>query len=409
MSLSSVTRINFIDLFGVPGGLSLGFKMAGMNPVGTLDNFHDGLDTFSFNFPEVDEKNIVEADASKPYALELFRKETGLKKGEVDVIAGGPPCQGFSVTGRIKIASLVKNGERSGRSKDPRFIDDHRNYLYKMFVKFVKHYRPKIFVMENVPGMISYKNGSVMEQIMEDFKKIGYKKIRWMKLNAADYGAPQNRKRIFFVGSINEKFNFSWPVKTHSKKITNSAKKSRMRKHVSVRQAIGDLPRIGIPNKNLREKDNPISYGKPVTDFQIWARKKSNGIINNHVTRWHRPIDLKIFSVMKQGGYWEDIPISLRKKIGYSNKSFLDKWKRLSYDKPSWTVVAHLHKDGYMFIHPTQKRTISVREAARLQSFPDHFVFSGFKTSQFKQVGNAVPPLLAKAVGKEIKKAILSA
>ena len=402
-----MTRINFVDLFGVPGGLSLGFKMSGMNPVGTIDNFHDGLDTFSFNFPEVAEKNIVEADASKPYALELFRKKTGLKKGEVDVIAGGPPCQGFSVTGRIKIASLVKNGERSGRSKDPRFIDDPRNYLYKMFVKFVKYYRPKIFVMENVPGMISYKNGSVVEQVMEDFKKIGYKKIKWNILNAADYGTPQKRKRIFFVGSINTKINFNWPKKTHEE-YTGNGKKSNLKKYVSIHDAICDLPRISISRRSTKEEDNPLPYGKPVTDFQMWARKKSNGIINKHITRWHRPIDLKIFSMMKQGDYWEDIPIRMRKKIGYSNKSFMDKWKRLSYNKPSWTIVAHLHKDGYMFIHPSQQRTISVREAARLQSFPDYFVFAGFKTSQFKQVGNAVPPLLARAVGKEIKKAILS-
>lgn len=402
-----MTKIRFIDLFGVPGGLSLGFKMAGMSPIGTLDNFREGLETFSHNFPEVSAENVVKVDASKSYALELFRKKTGLKRGEIDVIAGGPPCQGFSVTGRIKIASLVRGGKRSGRSKDPRFIDDPRNYLYKTFVKFVRYYKPKIFVMENVPGMISYKNGNIVKQVIADFKKIGYRKIKWNVLNAADYGTPQKRKRVFFIGSISERFNFRWPVKTHVE-VPKHGKKSELRRYVSVREAINDLPRIGIPPRGAKVEDNPLSYSKPSTDFQIWSRKKSNGIINNHVTRWHRPIDLKIFSVMRQGDEWQDISKRLRAKIGYSNKSFLDKWKKLSYNKPSWTVVAHLHKDGYMFIHPTQKRTISVREAARLQSFPDHFVFSGFKTSQFKQVGNAVPPLLAKAVGRQIKKAILS-
>lgn len=397
--------LSFIDLFGAPGGMSLGFKMAGFKPVGALDIFDFGLETYKKNFPEVRGENVVCADASRNNIVEKFRKDTSLRPSDVDVIIGGPPCQGFSTVGRVKIASLVKNGQRNGRSTDARFIDDKRNYLYKSFIRFVEWFKPKAVVMENVLGMMSYKNGLVVEQIKEDLKKTGLQNVDSKVINAADYGTPQNRKRIFFIATRNG-HRISWPEQTHFSKseYDQSFLDPSMKEHVTVWDAIGDLPRVHKPYKGGKIVDAPIKYTKkPACDYQRWLRKDSKKVYN-HVTRWHRNKDHVVFSHMRPGQKWSELSSRDRRIIGYSDESFDDKWKRLPLSHPSWTVVSHIHKDGYMYIHPTQNRTISVREAARLQGFPDSFVFVGSRSSQFKQVGNAVPPLLAMAVADSVKK-----
>lgn len=399
--------LSFIDLFGVPGGMSLGFKMAGMKPVGALDIFESGIETYRKNFRETPDENIVCADASKNNIIEKFRKQTSLKPGEVDIIIGGPPCQGFSNVGRIKIASLVKKGQRNGRSSDSRFIDDKRNHLYKSFIKFVEEFKPKAIVMENVVGMTSYKEGRIIEQIKEDFQSAGYPNVEYKVLNAIEYGVPQFRKRVFFIATKNN-MSISWPKQTHFPKSEFDRKSllSNMKDYVTVGDALGDLPSLKLPEKGIKIKDSEKKYKKPPdNEFQKYARN-GHGTLHNNVTRWHRDKDIEVFKNMSQGGRWCDLSDEDREKIGYSDKSFNDKWKRLSNDEPSWTVVSHLAKDGYMFIHPTQNRTISVREAARLQSFPDWFVFYGSRSAQFKQIGNAVPPLLAMAIGKHLKKII---
>ena len=400
-----MTKFSFIDLFGVPGGMSLGFKLAGMKPVGALDIFDSGIETYRKNFPEVPEENVVCADASKNNIVQKFQKMSSLKQGSVDVIIGGPPCQGFSTIGRIKIASLVKNGQRNGRSSDACFIDDKRNYLYKSFIKFVDWFKPKAVVMENVPGMMSYKNGMVVEQIKEDFKEVGYKNVDSRILNAVDYGVPQSRKRIFFIATRGKK-PISWPKKIHfSKTDLDKAQLGKDARHyITVSDAIGDLPYLTLPQKNSNIADSVREYRrKPQCDFQRWAKGNAKNVHNN-ITRWHRKKDIEVFENMSPGSRWSELSIWDRKKIGYSNESFDDKWKRLPLNEPSWTVVSHIHKDGYMYIHPRQNRTISVREAARLQSFPDSFVFYGSRSAQFKQIGNAVPPLLAMAIAQHVKK-----
>jgi len=398
-----VVRLSFIDLFGAPGGMSLGFKMAGMKPLAALDNFKDGMETYRKNFGLKD--NAMCFDVNTNGTVKEFRDKTKLRKGDIDVIIGGPPCQGFSIMGRIKIASLVKNGQRKGHSADPRFIDDERNRLYKAFIKFVDYYKPKGVVMENVLGMRSYRNGSVTRQIIQDFNRVGYANADYSILNAADYGTPQIRKRIFFIAT-RKNIAIRWPKNTHFKKsqFDRSLLDPNLHEHVTVGDAIGDLPHMRPPAKNLKLKDFVKPYGKdPSCEYQRWARNKLVEVHNN-ITRWHRKKDLEVFQNMPPGSRWSELSARDRKKIGYSDKSFIDKWKRLSNNKPSWTVTSHLHKDGYMYIHPTQNRTITVREAARLQSFPDHFVFEGSRSSQFKQVGNAVPPLMAYAVAKSVKK-----
>ena len=403
-------KLRFIDLFGAPGGMSFGMKMAGLQPVAVLDNFEEGLKTYGRNFPEVPEQNIVNADASEKDIVKIFQRQTGLRPDDVDVIVGGPPCQGFSTVGRVLISKLIKKGMRKGRKAEPRFIQDKRNNLYKTFVKFVKYYRPKSIVMENVPGMLSYRDGWAVRQIMEDFGNAGYPNISYKILNAADYGAPQIRKRIFFIATRKNKIKSILPPPTHfaNSGLDRKQLDANSCDYVTVMEAIGDLPHLSIPEKAKKIKEAIMEYKTdPTCYFQTWARKNS-GKVDNNITRWHRDMDKEIFAKMKPGEKWKDLSARDRKRIGYNDDSFNDKWKRLPRNKPSHTIVAHLQKDGYMFIHPTQDRTISVREAARLQSFPDSFVFCGGRGSQFRQVGNAVPPLLARAVGKTVLRILQS-
>ncbi len=399
-------KLSFVELFGVPGGLSMGFELAGMKSVGALDIFEPGIETYRKNFPKVKKENVVCEDASVPNVVEKFQKITSLKKGDIDIIIGGPPCQGFSTMGRIKMASLVKNGQRKGNS-NARFINDKRNHLYKSFIKFVDKFKPKAIVMENVLGMVSYKNGTVVKQIEEDFKNVGYVNVDSKVLNALDYGVPQSRKRIFFIATRTNK-PITWPKETHFPKngMDRTLISPNLKNHNTVWDAIADLPLLKLPKKMSKVTHSEKKYKTdPLSDYQKWIRGKAEKVENN-ITRWHREKDIQVFKNMKPGGKWSELSKTDRKKIGYSDKSFVDKWKRLPIDSYSWTVTSHLHKDGYMYIHPKQNRTISVREAARLQSFPDSFVFCGSRSAQFIQIGNAVPPLLSMAIAKTVKKII---
>ena len=401
-------RFTFIDLFAAPGGLSLGFEMAEFKCLAAIDVDRKGMLTFQQNFPEA---VPIVADIRKLESDNLLRC-AGISRDDVDVIVGGPPCQGFSTIGRVKIASLVREGVwKNLKNAHPRFIDDPRNILYREFVRIVRDLQPKIFVMENVPGMMSYRNGEVVRQIKEDFRAIGYR-TEARVLNAVRFGVPQVRKRIFFIGTRIKDANIIWPNPTHMEPEGGIRKLEKfgenpLEKPVTVWEAIGDLPepvkgRPGLADLEL-DYDRP-----PFSKYQEWARRGSSKV-HNHVTRQHSERDIRVFSMMKEGMWWKDLPVEIKKLYGYRDDIFHDKMKRLRSDKPSWTVVAHLYKDGYMYIHPKQPRSITVREAARLQSFPDRFIFRGSRTDQFKQVGNAVPPLLARAVAECVRRMLEAA
>jgi len=401
-------RFTFIDLFAAPGGMSLGFEMATFKSIAAVDVDEKGMITYSQNFPEA--KTIVE-DIRKLSSDELM-KRAEISRGEIDVIIGGPPCQGFSTIGRVKIASLVKEGVWSLRNSHPRFIDDPRNVLYREFVRIVRDLRPAFFVMENVPGMMSYRNGEIVREIIEDFKKIGYRTEARI-LNAVRFGVPQVRKRVFFIGTRLSGVKVRWPrpahgdpniIRTTLEHFTDIG--VGLKPPVTVWEAIGDLPDPVLGKTRLA--DQPIPYNKPpFCEYQKfmreWGGGPPDGKVHNHVARHHNERDVRVFSMMKEGMWWKDLPPDIKKMYGYRDDIFHDKIKKLRKDRPSWTVVAHLYKDGYMYVHPTQPRTITVREAARLQSFPDRFIFRGSRTDQFKQVGNVVPPLLAKAVADELR------
>jgi len=379
---------SFADVFAAPGGLSLGFKMAGFRPLCGVDIDEEGLQSFSYNFPS---SKVLHKDVRELEGKELLT-EIGLSRGEIDVIGGSPPCQGFSNVGRVKIASLVRNGIWKLENGNPRLIDDPRNLLYKEFIKLVKDCMPKFIVMENVSGMASYANGELIEKIKSEFKTIGYT-VDYGVLDAADFGVPQHRKRIFFLGN---RLGMQNPFPRTPQRDCSGCNDS-----ISVWNAIGDLPPLRAGGgKEIMEYYKPTFH-----KYQEWARAGSSRV-PNHVARPHTPRDVETFRYMRPGDKWKDLPKKYRDLYGYRNDIFNDKFKRLWKNKPAWTVTAHLCKDGYVYIHPTQLRTLTVREAARLQSFPDKFVFRGPRSSQFRQVGNAVPPLMAKAVALEIKKAV---
>lgn len=349
-----------LDLFAGAGGLSLGFQMAGFDIVTHVENDKWSCETLRNNFAN---STILESD------IQNINPEKVKKLfGNIDVVIGGPPCQGFSIVGKSKLKSL-------GRHKN-----DSRNILYKYFVRFVKELEPRAFIMENVPGLLSHNSGETAKKIVNDFSKSGYEVFSGI-LHSSEYGVPQTRKRVFFVG-VQPGLKFHFP---------NPSQKT-----ISSKDALFDLPSL-----KAGKGAEILSYNKkPKSIYQKRMRKGSSGVFN-HKARDYSQMDLEIFSLMKPGMKYYQIPNRLKR---YRDDAFKDKYRRLFSSKPSWTIMAHLQKDGYMYIHPTQDRTITVREAARLQSFPDRFVFCGPMTQQFKQVGNAVPPLMAKAVALSLKK-----
>lgn len=362
-----------IDLFAGAGGLSLGFKLAGFNVAAHIEIDRWACETLKKNFRHA---LIVQENIEKLDPFEIRERV-----GEVDVIIGGPPCQGFSLVGKGKLRSLG-------------IAHDRRNSLYKHFIRFVHALNPKAVVMENVPAIMKHNHGITANRIQQHFEALGYRVWRLL-LNAADYGVPQKRKRAFFIG-IRDDGEFSLPRKTHCDPLENN---NRLLTWRTAGEALSDLPA-------LKAGEN-LEIGKyvlePRTPYQHIMRQGSHGIFN-HVARKYGEMDLQIFSIMTQGMKYHQLPSELKR---YRDDAFKDKYKRLIDTEPSWTVMAHLQKDGYMYIHPNQNRTITVREAARLQSFPDKFIFCGPMTQQFKQVGNAVPPLLAKAVARALLRSLL--
>jgi len=338
-----------IDLFCGCGGLSFGFIEANYEVLLGIDHSKEAITTFENTHKKA--KGLV-ADLFSETPKEISLK-TGIKK--VDVIIGGPPCQGFSIAGK-------------------RIIDDERNKLYKSFVSFVEHYRPKAFLMENVPNIVSMGEGVVKDAIIKDFESLGYTVV-YKVLLAAEFGVPQNRRRAFFIG-IKGKKEFVFPKPSHKKLI-------------SAKDAISDLPENSVPDGNKYKSE-------PKSEYQKLIRKNSNFIFNHEITN-HSDQTVEIISLVPDGGNYKNLPKNLQQ-----TRNVNIAWTRLNSNKPSFTIdTGHRHHFHYKY-----NRVPTVRESARLQSFPDNFIFLGSKTSQYKQVGNAVPPILAKVLAEELKKYI---
>lgn len=328
---------NVIDLFAGSGGLSYGFQMAGFKVVLGIDSDKDCAETFKLNHKDAKYfvENIEDVKSSE------VKKIIGNKR--IDVVIGGPPCQGFSISGK-------------------RYFFDPRNQLYLHFFRIVDVVKPRAVVIENVPGLKGLYEGKAFEGIMNEFQKRGYS-VSYEILKADDYGIPQMRKRIFFVGLKNKQYQFPKP---RGKKVT-------------LWEALSDLPLL----EDCSESTNYSS--EPKNHYQKMMRANSS-VLFNHVGTNHSEQTKKIIAMVPEGKNYKVLPVQLQ-----STRKVHIAWTRLDSSKPSHTVdTGHRHH-----FHPKVNRVPTVREYARIQSFPDNFVFVGSKTSQYRQVGNAVPPLLS--------------
>ena len=326
-------KFTYIDLFCGAGGMSLGFDNLGFDNIFSIEFNKDFASTYSKNFPK---HNLI-VDDIKNVDNEQIKKIVGNKK--VDVIVGGPPCQGFSLAGNI------------GRS----FIEDERNSLFKEFVRFVDVLKPKVFVLENVAALLRHNNGKTIKEIVDSFRSIGYE-IKYKVLNASDYGVPQDRRRIFVVGVYGSQNVFEYPLE--------------QKKKVTVKDAIGDLPVL----KSGEKSDFP-----------------------NHNAMNHSVQMLEKMSFVRDGGDRTDIPESLRPKSGDSRK-----YIRYNSNKPSFCVTGDMRK----IFHYSQNRALTCRELARLQTFPDSFIFCGNDGKVQQQIGNAVPVKLAEQIARQVREVL---
>lgn len=361
-----------IDLFCGCGGLSLGLQQAGFEVILGIDIKADSVATHQANFGGA---SLVADLSSKAKVDEIVSKLSSLK---ISLVAGGPPCQPFSRAGRALRKSLGMHDS------------DYRRDLWRPFLRFVTKLLPNAALIENVPDMALSEDAYVLRSIVEKLEQANYS-VYTRLLHGRLHGVPQLRPRLFIVAFQNG-IRFHWPKDKH--------------KEYSLRDAIGDLPVVEAGSNSVC-----MTYSKPakVSALQRISRwglpKEESGLVFDHYTRAVRDDDLVAFRMMTSRTRYSDLPEELRR---YRSDIFDDKYNRLAWDKPSRTITAHLAKDGYWYIHPSQNRTITVREAARIQTFPDSFRFQGGMSNAFRQIGEAVPPLLAASLGRSILRALKS-
>ena len=341
------------DLFAGVGGMSEGFRQAGFEIAFAVEFDKDIAKAYQLNHKGTD---VYAEDICQIDVEALHRKHP-----HIDVIIGGPPCQGFS-----------QKGKRLS-------LDDPRNFLFQQYVRFVKEFTPKYFVLENVPNIITTSDGYFKNQIIEAFEKLGYQ-VKYGVLTATDFGVPQDRRRAVFIGELGEN--------------TIDLPKPNGR-HTTVKEAIYDLPFIASG-----EGEETSKYDKqPTTEYQKEMRRNSK-VLYNHVATAHSKLALERLALIPKGAGKEVLPPEHRTKSIYSGT-----WCRLLEDGIAATITTRFDTPSSgRFTHPILDRCLTTREAARIQSFPDDFIFYGTKTIQMKEVGNAVPPLLAKAIALEIVK-----
>ena len=342
------------------------------------------------------DKAVIEQDITKENILENI--ENVVKGRAVDIIIGGPPCQAYSTAGRV----------RDGK----KMATDARNFLFESYVRILEYYKPKFFVFENVIGLLSARvEGSlifprVINALGQSYKLINDPAI--LVHNTADYGVPQIRKRVIIMGvrkDINKDVMqlYNDVVKTHWNPEVPAIERNGRKQFVNVMQAIGDLPPVEPGHDaSTQEFNYPCN-----NEFLMRIGKPGIHPLMDHIARRHNDLDRERFQVMIHN-HWSfgqlrrEMPQYEHEHARVFDNSYVVQW----WDMPSKTILAHIHKDGFQFIHPdeAQRRTFTVREAARIQSFPDDFEFIGSRGEKYKQIGNAVPPLFAEALAKSIKK-----
>lgn len=378
-----------IDLFCGAGGITEGFRGAGFHCLYGNDMMKEAIETFAFNHPEAwaDHTPIESVNAAD------VRRKLGLAKGELDVLVGGPPCQGFSI------------------NAPERFLDDPRNKLFKEYKKFLVEFEPKAFVFENVPGLLSFGDGKVFRQIVREFQNLGYH-VEAKILFAAHYGVPQERWRMILLGS--QEGAMTHPAPTHWAKgrpnfrggrdyifQLDDADREVLLPAITVADAIGDLPRL-----NMGEGAEEVGYTSE-EGMSAYSRVMRNptGVTFNHFAARLSKQNSERMKHVPPGGSWRDIPHDLLPS-GMQRARRSDHTKRygrLHPDGLSGTVLTKCDPHWGTVFLPDQNRTLTVREAARFQSFPDRYRFLGSRVSQYEQVGNAVPVLMARAIGTAVR------
>ncbi|MCE2698706.1 MAG: DNA cytosine methyltransferase [Nostocales cyanobacterium LE14-WE4] len=369
-----------IDLFSGAGGLTTGFHLAGFETLCAIDSNKKALATYQHNYPNT---KVIHQDIREVNPSEL-RHNLGLEREQLKAIIGGPPCQGFS----------------RNIPAEYRYIDDPQNQLYKSFLNFVKEFKPLYVIMENVPEILTAYQGLFKYQITNQLESLGYKVIS-SSLNAAKYGVPQTRSRAFFIASLERLIVLPNPthndddIKVKSKRKESSYQtnllKSNSSRIVTVKDAIGDLPEL-----NAGQKYDEDRYpSDPQTSYQTLIRHNSSKI-TNHIARALSSIQMSRVKLLKEGQDARNLPPELAPKKHYSGA-----YGRLYWDQPAKTITRWVfHPGSGRFFHPTQDRTITIREAARLHSYPDTFHFLGTYTEMASQIGESVPPLLAKTIAE---------
>lgn len=375
-----------IELFAGAGGFTWGLKRSGFRPVVAVDIDTAAARTHELNFRK-DQTLILNRNLEEfgPKALETL---IGGRRHRLLAVTGGPPCQGWSKAGRGKLRSL--------RGRAHSLLDDPRNSLYRQFVAYVKHFEPPLCVMENVPGMLNLEDRNVADEVLDNFHEIGYATAHAV-VNARWFGVPQDRKRLIFIGVRDD-----LDLELKAEQLEDFGPSflrdvAGLPGETNVKRAIADLPEI--PH-GIREDPQPyIRRPGRISRYAELMRHGSNGLVADHICRKHNEQDLEAFRYLPQGGIYADLPDHLKR---YRDDIFPDKYRKLRWKSVAGTVTAHLAKDCYTHIHPAQARTISIREAARIQSFPDDFRFYGNMGDRFRQIGNAVPPLMSWGIAEYI-------
>lgn len=396
-------KYTFIDLFAGCGGLSEGFYRECFKALAHVEINHFACETLRtrmkhYGYKDI-EKEVIEHDITADDIIEKI--DNAVNGRDVDMIIGGPPCQAYSTAGRVR--------DKVGMATDA------RNYLFESYVKILEHYRPKLFVFENVTGILSAKaNGKaifpqIIKALGKEYKVIGDPET--ILFNTANYGVPQIRKRIIIMGvrkdidGIEAKELYQNVIKTHYDPDMPEKERGKLKKYVDVRQALGDLPPV-LPGEDA----STDSFNYPC-DNEFLSRIGTKGIspLMDHICRKNNDTDRERFRVMIENHWSFGEMRRARPDLEHEHarvfdNSYVVQW----WELPSKTILAHIHKDGFQFIHPdyNQARTFTVREAARIQSFPDDFVFEGSRGEKYKQIGNAVPCLFAEALAKASKKTL---
>jgi DNA (cytosine-5)-methyltransferase 1 len=366
----------FLDLFCGCGGFSLGLERAGFKGLAAIDFNKEAIEVFRANFkriPQILQKDLTEFSPSD------LEKLIGTDR--VDLIVGGPPCQGFSTARQV-----------DGANHGARLTEDPRRHLYKEFLRHIKHFQPKVFVMENVLGIRSASGGIYFSQVQSEARKLGYR-VHAQVEECVKLGVPQKRRRQLFIGTREDLPGYFHPKLNLPGRAVADA---------TLWEAIGDLPPLKAgEGDEIREYDiarrsdkiNPRSHQYLFKVLEVEKAVK----LSAHRARPHSARDLGDFLKLKEGeNSGEAIRRNVEFDFPYDKTTFKDRYTRQHRNRPCSTIVAHLAKDGLMFIHPTQNRTLTPREAARVQSFPDWFQFPIARTHQFRVIGNAVPPLVGK-------------